>query len=60
MIARGIGTDAAATFLGHTSSRVTEGHSIEPDHTTYTAPASYLQQDDLEAIDEDSDDQDAA
>ena len=31
MIARGMGTDAAAAFLGHTSTAITEGHYIEPD-----------------------------
>jgi hypothetical protein len=31
VIARGMGTDAAAGFLGHTSSAVTEGHYIQPD-----------------------------
>src|SRR5690606_13830860 len=31
VIARGIGTDAAAAFLGHGSTVITEGHYIEPD-----------------------------
>ncbi|WGY02912.1 tyrosine-type recombinase/integrase [Nocardioides sp. QY071] len=43
VIARGLGTDAAATFLGHTSSAITEGHYIEPDPTTDHAPAAHLE-----------------
>ena len=43
VIARGIGTDAAATFLGHTSSVVTEGHYIEPDPTLDRTPAVHLE-----------------
>ena len=31
VVARGMGSDAAATFLGHTSSAITEGHYIEKD-----------------------------
>ena len=43
VIARGMGTDAAATYLGHTSSRITEGHYIEPDRTIDLAPAMHLE-----------------
>jgi hypothetical protein len=43
VIARGIGTDAAAAFLGHTSTVVTEGHCIERDRTIDTAPAAELE-----------------
>ena len=42
VIARGMGTDAAATFLGHTSSAITEGHYIEPDRTIDPTPALHL------------------
>jgi integrase len=45
VIARSMGTDAAATFLGHTSSAITEGlgHYIEPDRTVDPTPASHLE-----------------
>ncbi len=43
VIARGMGTDAAATFLGHTSTTITEGHYIEPDRTVDLTPAAHLQ-----------------
>lgn len=43
VIARGIGTDAAATFLGHTSSVITEGHYIEPDPALDRTPAVHLE-----------------
>lgn len=43
VIARGIGTDAAAAFLGHTSAVVTEGHYIEPDRAVDRAPAAHLE-----------------
>jgi len=43
VIARGMGTDAAATFLGHSSTVVTEGHYIEPDRTVDPRPAVYLE-----------------
>lgn len=43
VIARGMGTDAAATFLGHTSSAITEGHYIEPDRTIDPTPATHLE-----------------
>lgn len=33
VIARGLGSDAAATLLGHTSTAITEGRYIEPDRT---------------------------
>ena len=38
VIARGMGTDAAAVFLGHTSSAITEGHYIEPDRSVDRTP----------------------
>lgn len=43
VIARGIGTDAAAAFLGHTSSVITEGHYIEPDRAIDPTPAAHLE-----------------
>ena len=43
VIARGIGTDAAAAFLGHASTVITEGHYIEPDRTVDPAPAGQLE-----------------
>ena len=43
MIARGMGTDAAAGFLGHTSSVIIEGHYIEPDESIDPTPASHLE-----------------
>jgi integrase len=43
VIARGIGTDAAAAFLGHTSSVITEGHYIEPDRAVDRTPAAHLE-----------------
>ena len=42
VIARGIGVDAAATHLGHTSTVITETHYIEPDRTVDFAPAMVL------------------
>lgn len=42
VIARGMGTDAAATFLGHSSTLITESHYIEPDHTLDPTPAAHL------------------
>ncbi len=43
VIARGLGTDAAAAFLGHTSTVITEGHYIERDRSIDTAPAVQLE-----------------
>ena len=43
VIARGIGTDAAATFLGHTSTVITEGHYIQPDPALDRTPAVHLE-----------------
>lgn len=43
VIARGIGTDAAAAFLGHTSTLITEGHYIEPDCAVDLTPAAHLE-----------------
>lgn len=40
---RGIGTDAAAAFLGHTSTVITEGHYIEPDRFVDPTPAVHLE-----------------
>lgn len=42
VLARGLGVDAAAAFLGHTSSAVTEAHYIEPDETVDRSPALVL------------------
>ena len=52
VLARGIGIDAAATFLGHTSTAVTEGHYIEPDRAIDFAPATVLERT-LRAVDPD-------
>ena len=38
-----MGKDAAAAFLGHTSSAITEGHYIEPDRTIDHTPATHLE-----------------
>ncbi|KRA31066.1 MULTISPECIES: site-specific integrase [unclassified Nocardioides] len=43
VIARSMGSDAAAAFLGHTSTAITEGHYIEPDPTTDHSPAAHLE-----------------
>jgi integrase len=43
VIARGMSKDAAAVFLGHTSSAITEGHYIEPDRTIDPTPATHLE-----------------
>jgi integrase len=43
VIARGMGKDAAAIFLGHTSSAITEGHYIEPDRSIDPTPAVHLE-----------------
>jgi hypothetical protein len=43
VIARGASTDAAASFLGHGSTAITEGHYIEPDRTVDRAPADLLE-----------------
>ena len=43
VIAREISTDAAAAYLGHTSTVVTEGHYIEPDRTVDPTPAEHLE-----------------
>jgi len=43
VIARGMSSDAAATFLGHTSTAITEGHYIEPDRTIDPTPAAHLE-----------------
>lgn len=43
VIARGIGTDAAAAFLGPTSAVITKGHYIEPDRAVDSSPAAYLE-----------------
>jgi integrase len=42
VLARSLGVDAAATFLGHTSSAVTEAHYIEPDESIDRSPANVL------------------
>ena len=43
VIARGDSADAAATFLGHGSTAITEGHYIEPDRTVDRGPANILE-----------------
>jgi integrase len=43
VIARGVGTDAAAAFLGHASAAITEGHYIEPDRAVDPTPAAHLE-----------------
>jgi integrase len=43
VIARGMGSDAAAAFLGHSSTAVTEGHYIERDRTIDRTPAGHLE-----------------
>ncbi|CCH75160.1 Phage-related integrase [Nostocoides australiense Ben110] len=43
VIARAVGTEAAASFLGHTSTAITEGHYIEPDRSVDMTPAAHLQ-----------------
>jgi len=43
VIARGMGADAAASFLGHTSSAITEGHYIAPDPTVDRTPAALIE-----------------
>lgn len=43
VLARGLGVDAAATHLGHTSKAITEGHYIEPDTTVDFRPSEVLQ-----------------
>jgi integrase len=43
VIARGASADAAATFLGHGSTAITEGHYIEPDRSVDRGPAGILE-----------------
>ncbi|HET7355352.1 MAG TPA: tyrosine-type recombinase/integrase [Nocardioidaceae bacterium] len=43
VIARAVGTDAAAAFLGHASTVITEGHYIEPDRSVDPTPAVHLE-----------------
>ena len=43
VVARGMGSDAAAAFLGHTSAAITEGHYIERDRTVDPTPAAHLE-----------------
>jgi integrase len=43
VIARGMGGDAAAAFLGHSSPAITEGHYIERDPTVDRTPAAHLE-----------------
>jgi integrase len=43
VIARGMGSDAAAAFLGHSSTAITEGHYIERDLTVDRTPAAHLE-----------------
>jgi integrase len=43
VIARGMGSDAAAAFLGHSSTAITEGHYIERDQNIDPTPAAHLE-----------------
>jgi integrase len=43
VIARGLGVEVAATYLGHTSTAITEGHYIEPDTAVDLGPAEVLE-----------------
>lgn len=43
VVARGMGSDAAAAFLGHTSTAITEGHYIERDRNVDPTPAMHLE-----------------
>jgi integrase len=43
VLARGVGVDAAATHLGHTSTAITERHYIEPDTSIDFGPAKVLE-----------------
>ena len=43
VIARGMGSQAAATFLGHASTAITEGHYIERDESVDPTPAEHLE-----------------
>jgi integrase len=43
VIARGLTAEAAASFLGHTSTAITEGHYIERDRTIDPTPAEHLE-----------------
>ena len=43
VLARGIGLDAAAAHLGHTSTTITENHYIEPDQSIDFATATVLE-----------------
>lgn len=43
VLARGIGVEAAAAHLGHTSKAITEAHYIEPDLSIDFGPAEVLQ-----------------
>jgi hypothetical protein len=38
-----MGSDAAAAFLGHSSTAITEGHYIERDRTIDRTPAAHLE-----------------
>ena len=42
MLARGIGVEAAAAHLGHTSKAFTEAHYFEPDRAIDFGPAEVL------------------
>lgn len=43
VIARGMDSDAAAAFLGHTSTAITEGFYIEADTTVDRTPAAHME-----------------
>ena len=43
VVARSMGTEAAAAFLGHASTTITEGHYIEQDRRIDLTPAEHLE-----------------
>ncbi len=43
VIARAMGSNAAAAFLGHSSTAITEGHYIERDRSVDPTPAAHLE-----------------
>lgn len=43
VLARGLGAEAAAAHLGHTSTAITEGHYIEPDKSIDFGPAAVIE-----------------
>lgn len=43
VLARGLGIEAAAAYLGHTSPAITEGHYVAPDRAVDRSPAAILE-----------------